>query len=143
MLASDFRVRILSDSSGSPGSTVIATLTNPSSLSENAVNVFTALANTTLSANTTYYVEFDRISGSGQARVRSTSSDGEDAGASSGWSIGNTRHYRDFSSTSSWSSAQFSMSIRINGFAVNSAGDYTAPALRTSEPPVASIQISC
>ena len=41
------RVRILEDNSGSPGTSLV-TLENPDSVSENAVNTFTAPANTTL-----------------------------------------------------------------------------------------------
>ena len=48
-------VRIYEDDSGNPGSTVVATLTNPT-LTRNAVNVFTAPANTTLRASTTYWL---------------------------------------------------------------------------------------
>ena len=137
---SNYRVRILSDSSGNPGSTVIATLMNPSSFTRNSVNVFTALANTTLAANTTYYVEAAQTDGSGGLPLSSrTSSKGEDSGSSSGWGIGDERYFRA-NDTDDWTVNRVAVhQIRISGFAVNSAGDYTPPALRTSEPPVASI----
>ena len=48
-------VRIYEDDSGNPGSTVVATMTNPT-LRRNAVNVFTAPANTTLRGSTTYWL---------------------------------------------------------------------------------------
>ena len=53
------RVRILQDDSGSPGAELV-TLVNPSSIVNEAVNNFTAPANTTLLADTTYYVELSR-----------------------------------------------------------------------------------
>ena len=48
-------VQIYGDNSGTPG-TLVATMTNPGTLVNNAVNVFTAPANTTLAASTTYWV---------------------------------------------------------------------------------------
>ena len=45
---------IRADSGGNPGGTVLATLTNPVSLPYNVEAAFTAPANTTLAANTTY-----------------------------------------------------------------------------------------
>ena len=128
-----FRVRILSDSSGNPGSTVIATLTGPAAGIRNVVTVFTAPSDTTLAANTTYYVEAGQTDGTGGFNHVTTSSNAEDSGASSGWSIGNGRYRRD-SESDSWGSSTSSVRLRINGFAVNSAGDYTPPALRTSLP---------
>ena len=132
---SDFRARILADSSGSPGSTVIATLTNPSSFTANAVNVFSAPGNPTLAANTTYYVEFVKTSGgelfSAIAAFDRTTSDSEDDGASSGWDIGDGTFWKS-TRDASWNSSSGSVAqIRISGFAVNSAGDYTPPAVST------------
>ena len=125
-----FRVRILEDSSGNPGSTVIATLIGPAAGIRNVVTVFTAPSDTTLAANTTYYVEAGQTDGTGGFNHVTTSSNAEDSGASSSWSIGNGRYRRD-SESDSWSSRNSSARIAINGFAVNSAGDYTPPALRT------------
>ena len=86
---SNYRVRILSDSSGNPGSTVIATLMNPSSFTRNSVNVFTALANTTLAANTTYYVEAAQTDGSGGLPLSFANFvQREDSGSSSGGASG-------------------------------------------------------
>ena len=48
-------VQIWDDTGGSPG-TLLATMTNPATIEDDAVNVFTAPANTTLSASTTYWV---------------------------------------------------------------------------------------
>ena len=116
---------------------MIATLTNPSSFTRNSVNVFTAPANTTLAANTNYYVEAAQTDGSGGLPTSSrTSFKGEDSGSSSGWGIGDRRFYR-VNDTDGWTSSFSAVhQIQISGFAVNSAGDYTPPGLRTSEPPV-------
>ena len=86
------QVRILSDASGRPGN-VLVTLTNPASLAKNAVNTFTAPANTILSANQTYYVEA-RSGANGVNTHSRTISKTENAGAASGWSIGNKRFWK-------------------------------------------------
>ena len=49
-------VKIYGDTGGNPGTTLLATMTNPGTIQDNAVNTFTAPANTTLSASTTYWV---------------------------------------------------------------------------------------
>ena len=49
-------VKIYGDTGGSPGTTPLATMTNPDTFADNAVNTFTAPANTTLSASTTYWL---------------------------------------------------------------------------------------
>ena len=141
---SNYRVRIFSDSSGSPGiNSVFATLGRPSSFTKNAVNVFPVLDTVTLARNTTYYVEASQTDGTGGLPEYSrTTSRSEDTGASSGWSIGDTRFSRrNNSEVDPWVSTSHSVArIRISGFAVNSAGDYTPPALRTSDPPVARVR---
>ena len=49
-------VKIYGDTGGSPGTTLLATMTNPGTFETAAVNSFMAPANTTLSASTTYWV---------------------------------------------------------------------------------------
>ena len=135
---SNYRAEILSNSGSSPGS-VAVTLTNPSSFTKNGVSFFTAPPNTTMTANTTYWVKVAQTDGTdGLPDYWTTSSDSEDSGKASGWNIGNG-HLKRENETDSWSNRSDSAIIRISGFAVNSVGDYTPPALRTSEPPVASI----
>ena len=128
-----FRVRILEDSNGNPGSTVIATLTGPAAGIIRVITDFTATANTTLAANTTYYVEAAQTDGTGGFNSVTTSSNAEDSGAASGWSIGNHRYWRN-SESDSWIFSPSSTRIRISGFAVNSAGDYTPPRRRSEDP---------
>ena len=48
-------VQIYGDASGNPG-TLVATMTNPATVVDSVLNVFTAPANTTLSASTTYWL---------------------------------------------------------------------------------------
>ena len=122
---SNYRVRILSDSSGSPGTTVVATLTSPSSVKSGSVNVFTAPANSPLNANTTYWVEAAQTDGTGGLPdYQVTFSDTENGQAN--WSIGNFRSSKT-NASDSWESSTAVAQIQINGFAVNSAGDYTPP----------------
>ncbi|MDE0137072.1 MAG: SwmB domain-containing protein [bacterium] len=76
-----------------PSPTVLYTLTNPASLTANAMNTFTAPAAATLDANTTYALVFEIAGPTGNdQRFRTslslTGSHAEDAGAASGWSIG-------------------------------------------------------
>lgn len=61
-------VQILANNSGAPGATVVATLTNPASLTANALNVWTG--SVSLSASTTYWVAFSDTSGAASYEIR-------------------------------------------------------------------------
>ncbi len=63
---------------GTPG-TLVATMTNPAPVVDNAVNVFTAPANTTLSGGTKYWVVTSL-----EFRVNTTASSVLDSGAAAG-----------------------------------------------------------
>ena len=67
-------------------------LNNPSSLTASAINTFSADAGDSLDANTTYAVVFEIPCCTGSTLLDRTASDAEDAGAASGWSIGNARN---------------------------------------------------
>ena len=96
---------------GSANGAELATLTAPATL-VNGTNTFTAPANTTLSASTTYFLIIEGTSGTSTV----TSSDNEDSGAAAGWSIGNSRFVRSASSTSNFSTTDINSSkFRING----------------------------
>ena len=99
------RVSIYS-TSGSPAApnSSLHVLNNPTTLTASATNTFTANAGATLAANTTYAVVVDRSSGSGSTTLAKTTSNAEDSGAASGWSIGDIRHFRQGTS-GSWSQA--------------------------------------
>ena len=93
---------------GLPSATnVVATLTNPDSLGSGTLT-FTAPADTTLSASTTYWVVVEGSSG----QVSGTNSSAEDAGGANGWSIGNNRRTR---TTGSWSSSSRPVKISVHG----------------------------
>ena len=84
-----------------PTGTGLHVLNNPTTLTASATNTFTANAGATLAASTTYAVVVDRSSGSGSTSLAKTTSNAEDSGAASGWSIGDKRHFRQ--GTGSWS----------------------------------------
>ena len=79
-------VKIYSDSNGSPGSEVYA-LSNPITVSD-GLNTFTAPADSTLAAQTDYFVRISAPAGSFGGS--STLSGNEDSERAAGWSIGNT-----------------------------------------------------
>ena len=98
-------VQIYGDTGGNPG-TLVATMTNPGTFADNAVNTFTAPANTTLSASTTYWVVTSNSAATnGQGfRVRTNPNTTLDSGAAAGWSIGAARFKSDIAATS-WNSS--------------------------------------
>ena len=123
--SSDVRVRILDGTYGQalPGTTTIATLTNPSSLTAGKLT-FTAPAGTTLAAGTTYVINVDAAT-SGNLNV--TAAVREDPGGEPDWSIA------DFTSTSQivgvWGTIYSSLQIRVNGTVA--ASDSTLPRSMT------------
>ena len=84
-------VSIWTESSGSPGSS-LGSLTNPASF-VTGVNDYTTTG-IRLSADTTYFIVMDSISGSGDFESYSTTSDAEDSGAAAGWSIDDDSLFR-------------------------------------------------
>ena len=83
-------VQIYRDSSGNPG-TLVATMTNPATVADNTLNVFTAPANTTLAASTTYWVvTSNSVNNFGtDFRVSTNNNNNVDSGTAAGWTIGN------------------------------------------------------
>ena len=88
-------------------------LTAPSTFSQSDLT-FTAPANATLDASTTYTVKMVRTSGTVTYKRTSTINPDEDSGAAAGWSIGDTYHY-DAGSTYFPSSSNKPMLIAIHG----------------------------
>ena len=82
-----------------PG-TSLHVLNNPSSLTGNATNTFSADAGASLDANTTYAVVVEVTDTSARTDLDRTDHDEEDAGAASGWSIGDSRINRQ--GTGNW-----------------------------------------
>ena len=100
---------------GTPTGTVAATLTKPASIAANttADYTFTAPANTTLSASTTYYVVMEGgRSGISAAR---TNLDAEDSGGESDWSIADVSNWRSASSNGSFSTTAATLMIKVKG----------------------------
>ena len=106
-LGSNVRARV---ASGTPGGSIIATLTRPSSVAAGTLT-FTAPSGTTLAASTTYYVVLDTTT---TGSIGYTNSDSEDSGGASGWSIGDSRHFKG---TGNWKTASGTLRIRVNGVA--------------------------
>ena len=90
-----------------PTGTVIATLSAPASITANAVNTYTAPANTVLAANTTYWLRVDATS---SAPVGVTSSNSE--GGATGWSIANSGR---FLLSGNWNTSTSSIQFSITG----------------------------
>ena len=114
--ATTLTVSIHSNSSGAPGAS-LGTLSNPASLATGDVQAFTTRG-IALAASTTYFVVIDRV-GANTGPILSifnTSSNAQDPGSASGWSIGNDSLYRDWDSSGSWTNSTDSSTIRVKGY---------------------------
>ena len=114
-------VRIREDDNGNPGD-LVATLTNPASLSSYDINMFTAPPGTTLAASTTYWITTGEgifiLSRLTSALTGATAEIGEP-----GWSIGDGRLYRSRDREPWYTSTQSSLMIAIKGTAIGAASD--------------------
>ena len=122
------RVSVYSTSSGNPDSS-LHTLTNPTSVTANAVNTFKATGSPTLAANTTYAVVLQQTGRAGSYDVTTSTSDAQDSGAASGWSIADSSRDRDAAATTVWSTDSDTLMIGIRG----RLPDKTPPALTSAE----------
>ena len=108
-------VRIRENNANNRPGNLVATLTNPASLTLSR-NTFTAPAVITLAANTTYWISVNEgIISSSRAHVRSVS--GNDEVGEPGLTIGNGLLWRRFE-THSWVALNYSLVIAIKGAAV-------------------------
>ena len=128
---SDYSVAIWgSTSDGLPDSSnILGTLTNPTLSGGDNVFTFNAPGNgLDLDASTTYFVVIDvnTVLSACTINVTNASSNSEDPGNASGWSIGDNGHYRSRTSTGGWTSFDQSRRIAIKGYA-NSGGTTTTP----------------
>ena len=114
--------------SGSPTSTAIATLTAPSgTIAATAANyTYTAPSNTTLIAATTYYVVLE--GSDDDLAPQATTSDNEDSGGETGWSVANGYGFRTASSVGAFTTSSSALLIRVNG----TAKAVTTPGAPTS-----------
>ena len=98
-------------------------LTAPASLNANALNTYTAPADTTLAADTIYHVVVDDSDDGDNDRAWWTDTTDEDSDAAEGWSIGNTLFWRPELSHGYAALTNQFLQIKINGYAI----DTTAP----------------
>ncbi len=106
-----YAVSIREDKTGEPGRK-IERLTDPARLSANALNTYTT-SGIALAANTTYFVLVNS-STTHTTYLRYTSSDAEDSGAASDWTIGDASLLR-FQHGGTWGTSSETIKIRING----------------------------
>ena len=99
------------NSSGQPGN-LVATLSNPATLTAGALNTFTAPANTTLDASTTYWLS---VSEGELSKLTYGATDGTGETGATGWSIGDTHLWRAAEGTTAWSSTTNVLVIAIDG----------------------------
>ena len=113
-------VQIYTNGSGNRPGTLVATMLNPDMLvGTPAVNTFTAPANTTLSAGTTYWlVTSDAGAADGFGFLVTISRDPTVDIAAAGWSMGNG--FRKRRIADGWSSTAYRILFRIRGYANNS-----------------------
>ncbi|MCY3966424.1 MAG: SwmB domain-containing protein [Acidobacteria bacterium] len=112
-----YTVSIRSDSSGDPG-TELVTLTNPATLVAGA-NTFTASSpGVKLDTSTKYFLLVD-VSAAGNKGVnaRRTASDAEDAGAATGWTIGDS-YRRKGNTATAWADDSNAMKVTVRGHGV-------------------------
>ena len=105
------KVSIYNTSGSNPGTSRYV-LTNPA-ITLDALNTFVAPANATLDANTTYAVFLESTSANHHIPMRHTTSDNEDSGAASGWSISNSSLSSE--NSGAWTAETASAFIAIKG----------------------------
>ena len=108
-------------SDNNPGD-LVQTLTNPASFTPDALNVFTAPADTMLAHSTTYWISVNE-GVSNRADYPFTSS--SDQTGQTGWTIGDDNRYRMLE-TSSWTTDQDALVFRIRGAVTDSNTPPTA-----------------
>ena len=128
--------------SGTATSAVVATLSAPAgTIGTAAANyTYTAPANTTLAASTTYYVVM--VGGSFGLNARETESDNEDSGGQTDWSIADNGKWRTGGSTGDFNDLGNALLIRVNGTATTTTADTTAPAFASAAADGASLVIT-
>ena len=94
-----------------PSESNLFLFTKPDNLGSPGTKTFTAPANTTLTANTTYYVSITDAGTSNRGEVRTSADDGEDSDALTGWSIGNGMH--NYSFPDGWETSTDSILIGV------------------------------
>ena len=109
-------VLLRNNSSSRPGGTVVASFTNPDSLTSDAVNTFTASSAVPLARGTLYWVVVNEGVSGTRRSIGTTNGDGETGEA--GWSLDNDRVWSNTPSLGSWETGSFAMQVAIRGTAV-------------------------
>ena len=122
-----YTVEIRNDDSALPGSTVVGTLSNPTTTLTSSYQVLEFTAPTGgvgLDAETDYWVVVDVSTGDADTKMQLTSSDDEDTGAAPGWSVADVHRSRGNSATT-WdaSSSSSSVMLAIQGYVDYDADD--------------------
>ena len=117
-------VKIRQDDGGEPGD-LVATLTNPASLTADSLNTFTAPAGTTLAASTTYWLTVGEGISFSTDRAGVQADAGNDQTGETGWSIGDGRLWRT-NELVSWSTSTYSLLMTIKGTVVPCDGIWCA-----------------
>ena len=128
-------VTIRADSGGNPGATVLATLTNPASLPLGVEAAFTAPANTTLAADTTYWVHFTTTGTLTLQHVSNGQYATADAGAAAGWSMGKFKFYDSGSWLEPSSGAGVDSAIRLKVSGMAAITPMPPPPPQPPDPP--------
>ena len=124
-------VQIYGNTGDTPG-TLVANMTNPATIAVSAIHVFTAPANTTLSASTEYWlVTSSSAATTGRGfEVAVTSSSNLDTGTAAGWSLGDTLFRND--KALAWNSSSLRPRFQIRGTAQTTTPN-TAPTSANKE----------
>ena len=108
-------VKIRKNNADNEPGDLVASLTNPGTLTADSLNTFTAPAGTTLAASTTYWITVNEGISSNRAQFALTDSD--DEAGETGWTIGDGRLWRG-EETQSWSTNSSSLLMTIKGTAI-------------------------
>ena len=103
-------VELWSANGSAPGALITA-LAKPGNLSTSGIKTFSAPADTTLAANTTYFIVARFTTSTNVPQVRITTSNAEDNASLSGWSIGDVR----VSGVGTWSVSSSAMKVAVEG----------------------------
>ena len=116
-------VEIYGDTGGNPGA-LVATMTTPIATPSETVVIFSAPANTTLSASTTYWlVTRNSATTDGRLfRIGTIHHATLDSGTAAGWSLGNVLYKNDIRDTS-WSTHQSPHRFQIRGTELTTPND--------------------
>ena len=125
----DTSVKIRENNTTDEPGALVATLTNPASLTADSLNTFTARAGTTLAASTTYWISVGEGIASSKAKLGRSAADDETG--EPGWSIGNGRIARVLESDG-WASSNTSLLIAVKGTLGTLSTDATLSSLSLS-----------